>query len=556
MNEIFVSYRRSDSQAETGRIYDYVAKRFGEKNVFKDVDAIRSGDNFRELINSAVDGCKCLLVIIGPDWNDKDQAGEPRLNADHDWVRTEIRIALDRNISVIPVLVGNAAMPTPDSLPDDIRELADRQAISVRPDPDFKPDVGRLISRIRDLGVPYAEVRLKRRTFVYSGVAALIAMCGFLVCQSLLFSKAKTVVRVGLKQWVGYTPLAVAKELQLFPDDIEVEFVNVGSVSDMRRMLADDEIDVSLGLVETHIRDAEKYLGRDEQSNLRRPVAFLKIDTSLGADGIIARQEIDSVYDLAKTEGREGRKFFYQHHDVSHFLFLVLCQKDAEKEKNSGSEDKRDPIEFRNLREHRDDTNVEDAYHLFQKDLDSSANTYYAVGTYEPYLSKLKTEKTKVLIDSSSEDVAGLVVDIMATKKLFLDRNKSAIQSLCKGWYAAVDLLNEREHARQDVLDAVLKFNGTPLKESDWSAENWKSNDPCSMEEYVGYLDGMTDGDRTINPWPTKKDNENFFRSWDNHPSEFERVFNECKAYRKGKKLQELDPHYFQAYGDVFPLSE
>jgi hypothetical protein len=46
----------------------------------------------------------------------------------------------------VPVLVGNAAMPNEDDLPDEIRGLAYRNAISVRPDPDFHKDLDRLIA--------------------------------------------------------------------------------------------------------------------------------------------------------------------------------------------------------------------------------------------------------------------------------------------------------------------------------------------------------------------------------------------------------------------------
>ncbi len=41
MPKIFISYRRSDSAAHAGRIYDRLEGRFGQGQVFMDVDAIR-----------------------------------------------------------------------------------------------------------------------------------------------------------------------------------------------------------------------------------------------------------------------------------------------------------------------------------------------------------------------------------------------------------------------------------------------------------------------------------------------------------------------------------
>ena len=43
MNNIFVSYRRSDSSDVTGRIFDQLKARFGEERLFKDVDSIPLG---------------------------------------------------------------------------------------------------------------------------------------------------------------------------------------------------------------------------------------------------------------------------------------------------------------------------------------------------------------------------------------------------------------------------------------------------------------------------------------------------------------------------------
>lgn len=40
MGGIFVSYRRNDSQGEAGRLFDDLAKHFGEDSVFMDVAAI------------------------------------------------------------------------------------------------------------------------------------------------------------------------------------------------------------------------------------------------------------------------------------------------------------------------------------------------------------------------------------------------------------------------------------------------------------------------------------------------------------------------------------
>ena len=65
---IFVSYRRQETSHLAGRLYDRLADRFGEGQVFIDVDTIEPGVDFAEEISRAVATCKVLLAVIGPNW--------------------------------------------------------------------------------------------------------------------------------------------------------------------------------------------------------------------------------------------------------------------------------------------------------------------------------------------------------------------------------------------------------------------------------------------------------------------------------------------------------
>ena len=139
---IFISYRRDDSSANTGRIYDRLIQKFDQQSIFKDVDAIPIGVDFRKHLEKQVTGCRVLLAIIGPRWADND-----RLQDEGDFVRIEIEYGLDpdRDILVVPVLVDNSSMPSTDQLPDSLKDFAFRNAIQVRPDPDFHKDMDKLI---------------------------------------------------------------------------------------------------------------------------------------------------------------------------------------------------------------------------------------------------------------------------------------------------------------------------------------------------------------------------------------------------------------------------
>jgi hypothetical protein len=149
---IFISYRRRDSADVTGRIYDRLVNHFGEGNVFQDVEDIPLGMDFTEYIQGVVGKCDAFLAIIGNQWLDAaDKAGGRRLDNPADNVRIEIESALLRKIPLIPVLVGGAEMPGPDALPESLRKLATRNAIHVRPNPDFRPDMTRLFEGLEEL---------------------------------------------------------------------------------------------------------------------------------------------------------------------------------------------------------------------------------------------------------------------------------------------------------------------------------------------------------------------------------------------------------------------
>lgn len=141
---IFVSYRREDSADVTGRLCDTLEREFGAENVFRDVDSIPLGVDFRDHLGAAVQRCRVLLAVIGKNWAGPLDDGSRRIDDPVDFVRVEIESAIARGVPVIPLLVGQAIMPKADMLPAALAPLAYRNGMSLRPDPDFRNDVARL----------------------------------------------------------------------------------------------------------------------------------------------------------------------------------------------------------------------------------------------------------------------------------------------------------------------------------------------------------------------------------------------------------------------------
>ena len=151
VQRVFISYRRQDSAAYAGRVYDAMVARFEERNVFMDLD-LAPGVDFVERITQAVSACQVLIEVIGPTWATvKDDEGQIRIADPEDFVRLELEIALRRpEVTVIPVLVSGAQMPDRQDLPPELGAIARRNALELS-DRRWRYDVGQLISTLEEL---------------------------------------------------------------------------------------------------------------------------------------------------------------------------------------------------------------------------------------------------------------------------------------------------------------------------------------------------------------------------------------------------------------------
>jgi formylglycine-generating enzyme required for sulfatase activity len=151
--KIFINYRRDDDPGFTQALYLQLEDEFPSDDLFMDVEGhIKPGDDFVEVLDAQVVAADLLLVVIGPRWINmlSQRQGDP-----DDFVVIEIELALSHGKRIIPVLVGGAAMPRANALPEAIRPLARRNAVGLRPDR-FKTDCRGLIAALKE-GLAAAE---------------------------------------------------------------------------------------------------------------------------------------------------------------------------------------------------------------------------------------------------------------------------------------------------------------------------------------------------------------------------------------------------------------
>ncbi|HMO48185.1 MAG TPA: toll/interleukin-1 receptor domain-containing protein [Rubrivivax sp.] len=167
MNDrVFISYRRDDAAGYAGRLEEALERRLGRGSVFRDVLDIAPGADFAAAIRQRLAGAQTVLVLIGPRWLGGEAPGKRRIDDAQDFVRLEVQVALDSGVHVIPVLLPGARMPAEAELPEPLRALARRNALSLS-DTNWPADIERLAAGI--------GVAPPRRIWPWALAAALLA---------------------------------------------------------------------------------------------------------------------------------------------------------------------------------------------------------------------------------------------------------------------------------------------------------------------------------------------------------------------------------------------
>jgi hypothetical protein len=129
---IFISYRREDATAYARLLQRDLRERFPDAPVFMDLDSIKAGLDFAEVIEQALGSAAVLVALIGRQWASlTDEEGERRLNNPNDFVRFEVQTALERGVRVIPVLVDGARPLQQKQLPAELHKLARLNALEL-----------------------------------------------------------------------------------------------------------------------------------------------------------------------------------------------------------------------------------------------------------------------------------------------------------------------------------------------------------------------------------------------------------------------------------------
>jgi hypothetical protein len=134
--DIFISYRRDGGEHLAARVKDALKAR--GFSVFMDIEDLKSG-KFNEALFQKIEAATDFLVILTPGCLE-------RCRDEEDWLRKEMRYAIERKRNIVPILARGFQMPPPQTLPAEIAELPNYNGLAPAHEL-FEASVDRLVSK-------------------------------------------------------------------------------------------------------------------------------------------------------------------------------------------------------------------------------------------------------------------------------------------------------------------------------------------------------------------------------------------------------------------------
>ncbi len=246
-------------------------------------------------------------------------------------------------------------------------------------------------------------------------------------------------IRVRLNVWVGCAAGLVANGgLNTAPDSIfgakglKVSFKIIDDWTDGATALATNNVDVMLTTTDVYAKDYAQFQERGFGSH-----AFLMVDWSRGADGVIGKQGINSIEDLA------GKKVAFAPFTPSHFLLYNGL-------KTSGlSTEQRNDI-FNNAVHTKD--GIEPAVLFAQDKVDAAV-------AWDPDMSDAVTKRAGAKKIYDTRIANRLIADILVVSDRFAAKYPQTLVKFTQGWLEGVEFIKNQPARAYNLIGAVKDFS-------------------------------------------------------------------------------------------------
>ncbi|MBZ5562976.1 MAG: OmpA family protein [Acidobacteriia bacterium] len=246
-------------------------------------------------------------------------------------------------------------------------------------------------------------------------------------------------VRVRVNIWVGCVGGLVANGgLDTAPGSIydkkglKVSFKIIDDWTEGAAALATNNVDVMLTTVDVWAKDYAQFQDKGFGSH-----AFYMVDWSRGADGLIGRQGINSIEDLA------GKTVAFAPYTPSHFLLWNGLMSSG-----LGTE-QRNEIFAKAV--HTKD-GIEPATLFAQQKVDAAV-------AWDPDMSDAVSKRpgSKKIYDTHVAN--RLIADILVVSDAFAARNPQTVVKFAQGWLEGVTFINEQPARAYTLIGTIKDFN-------------------------------------------------------------------------------------------------
>jgi ABC-type nitrate/sulfonate/bicarbonate transport system substrate-binding protein len=326
---------------------------------------------------------------------------------------------------------------------------------------------------------PLIPDAVRRAALVTLGIGVGVGVPAYGALNAYRWWTKPTKMRIGMKPFVGYAPLFIAREMGLCPG-VDLDFDNLAVQANMMTRVQKGDLDVGMWLACNHAL-YRSAVDVDEKRTAKATVVLKLSDSYLG--DVVFMRGTGQMKDL------KG-KIALQMNDAGEYLVRSMCKAQG--------------FDYSSLRGRIDDVEPEDAAKRFIN------REYDMVTTYEPYITDIKEnpkeEKKLEPVWSAQETRFKTIVDVLAVKDSYLLKNDDAVLSLMKGWYAAVDLLAKKDRKAIDIAANALNVKADSLK-ADLDPTVLKLSDKNDNKDYFAprngsskFVDHYLDGRDTFDP--------------------------------------------------------
>ena len=237
-----------------------------------------------------------------------------------------------------------------------------------------------------------------------------------------------TKMRLAVFVWVGYAPIYLADEMGFFAErGLDVEIRRIEDTAARRAALTSGNLDGSVDIVDSFANAAAAGMPAK---------VVLKLDDSMGGDGILVRREFETIRDLA------GKRVAYPEGQPSHFFLLALLE-DAGM---SISDIQSRPME------------ADQAGAAF------IARSVDAAVTWEPWLTKAASLPHGRILTTSRE-TPGLIADVFTVHSRYLEENPEAVRAFSGGWLEAIDYWRSSPETANTIMAEALGLERTEFEQ-------------------------------------------------------------------------------------------